>query len=54
MTWGKGIASPLESQNSRAREENCDETSPRTRNNASGEMIFLSSIFRESMTYECD
>jgi hypothetical protein len=36
------------------REENCDETSPRTRNNASGGMILLSSFFRQSMTYECD
>jgi hypothetical protein len=54
MTWGKGIASPPESQNSRAREENCDETSPGRRNNASGGMILLSSFFRQSMTYECD
>jgi len=54
MTWGKGIASPPESQNSRAREDNCDETSPRTRTNASGGMILLSSFFRQSMTYECD
>jgi len=54
MTWGKGIASPPESQNSRAREENCDETCPRRRTNASGGMILLSSFFRQSMTYDCD
>jgi hypothetical protein len=46
---GKGIASPPESQNSGAREENCDETSPRSRNNASGGMILLSSFFRQSI-----
>jgi hypothetical protein len=54
MTWGKGIASPPESQNSPAREENCVETSPRSRNNASGGMILLSSFFRQPMTYDYD
>jgi len=54
MTWGKGIPSPPESQNSLAREDNCDETSPRSRTNASGGMILLSSFFGQSMTYDCD